>query len=338
MLNTPNGTVDLRTGAIRPHNPADHLTKIAAVSPGGECPIWLAFLNRVTASDKELQAFLKRVMGYALTGSTRDHALFFAHGSGGNGKGVFLNTMTRLLGDYATVAPMETFTATASDRHPTDLASLRGARLVSAQETEEWRRWAEAKIKILTGGDPISARFMRQDFFTFQPQFKLVIAGNHKPSLRAVDEAIRRRFHLIPFVVNIPASERDPELPEKLKSEWPGILAWAIEGCLEWQRIGLQPPAVVREATEKYLSEEDSFALWIDECCEVDQKAKETSAALFASWNAWAERNGEATWTKKRFSQAMEQRGFEAFRTKDARGHVGLHLTPMDYQDAHWNR
>ncbi|MBI1209284.1 MAG: hypothetical protein GC191_18605 [Azospirillum sp.] len=259
LLNTQGGTVDLRTGQLRPHSRIDHLTKITAATPGGDCPTWLAFLDRVTDHDADLQSFLARMIGYSLTGITRDHALFFAHGSGGNGKGVFLNTITRLMGDYAAVAPMETFVATASDRHPTDLAMLRGARLVSAQETEEGRRWAEAKIKSLTGGDPISARFMRQDFFTFVPQFKLVIAGNHKPSLRAVDEAIRRRFHLLPFTVTIPAGERDPNLPKKLEAEWGGILAWAIEGCLEWQRIGLQPPKAVVDATEKYLSEEDSF-------------------------------------------------------------------------------
>lgn len=327
LLNTPIGTVELHNaGTLRPHNPADRITKVTAVGPEGECPNWLKFLDRATDANKDLQAFLKRVVGYSLTGSTRDHALFFCYGTGGNGKGVFLNTITKLLGDYATVSPMETFTASTSDRHPTDLAGLRGARLVSAQETEEGRRWAEAKIKSLTGGDPISARFMRQDYFTFIPQFKLVIAGNHKPSLRAVDEAIRRRFHLIPFIVSIPAEERDPNLPEKLQAEWGGILRWAIEGCLEWQRIGLAPPAVVREATEKYLSEEDSFALWIEECCEADYMAKEMTADLFASWNAWAEKNGERPWSKKRFAQAMEQRGFETYRTNTSRGYAGLRL------------
>ena len=184
LLNTPSGTIDLRTGISQPHRPSDHLTKITATAPGGECPAWLAFLDRVTAGDAELVAFLQRIVGYSLTGITRDHALFFAHGSGGNGKGVFLNTITRLLGDYAAVAPMETFEATARNRHPADLAMLRGARLVSAQETEEGRKWAEAKIKSLTGGDPISARFMGKDFFTYAPQFKLFIAGNHKPSLQ----------------------------------------------------------------------------------------------------------------------------------------------------------
>ncbi|MFN3076373.1 MAG: phage/plasmid primase, P4 family [Alphaproteobacteria bacterium] len=326
LLNTPGGVVDLKTGNLLPHRREFYQTKITAVAPGGDCPTWIAFLNRVTAGDRDLQGFLQRIMGYALTGVTRDHALFFAHGSGGNGKGVFLNTMTRLLGDYAAVAPMETFVATASDRHPTDIASLRGARLVTAQETEEGRRWAEAKIKSLTGGDPISARFMRQDHFTFTPQFKLVIAGNHKPSLRSVDEAMRRRFHLLPFTVTIPAGERDPSLPRKLEAEWGGILAWAIRGCLDWQRIGLAPPKAVIEATEKYLSEEDGFAGWLDECCEVASRHWETTATLFRSWNAWAERNGEQAWTAKRFNQVMEQRGFEPSKRAGARVYLGLQV------------
>jgi putative DNA primase/helicase len=219
LLNTPEGVVDLRTGATRPHRANDHVTKITAVAPGGGCPLWLRFLARITAGDVELQAFLQRAAGYALTGITREHALFFAYGTGGNGKGVFLNTLTGIMGGYAAVAEMATFTASNGDRHPTDLAMLRGARLVTAQETEEGRQWAEARIKTLTGGDPITARFMRQDFFTFAPQFKLFIAGNHKPGLRNVDEAMRRRLHLIPFTVSIPPGERDPDLPEKLRAE-----------------------------------------------------------------------------------------------------------------------
>ena len=168
LLNTPGGTVDLRTGRLRPHQPTDYMTKITAAAPasGAECPLWHKFLDRVTGADADLQAFLQRITGSALTGITEDHALFFLYGTGRNGKGVFINTITRLLGFYATIASMETFTASQHDRHPADLAALRGARLVAAQETEEGRNWAETRIKALTGGDPISARFMRQDFFS----------------------------------------------------------------------------------------------------------------------------------------------------------------------------
>ena len=198
--------------------------------------MFLRFLAEVTAGDCELQSFLQRLFGYSLTGSVREHALAFFYGLGANGKSVLLSTASGLLGDYHTTAPIETFTASGSDRHPTEIAGLRGARLVTAIETEEGRRWAESRIKALTGGDKIPARFMRQDFFEFTPQFKLVIAGNHKPGLRSVDEAIRRRFNLVPFTVTIPTEKRDKELSEKLKPEWSGILQWMIDGCLAWQK------------------------------------------------------------------------------------------------------
>ena len=265
LLNTPGGIVDLRSGSTFMPDPLRYMTKITAVAPGGDCPLWQKFLSEITGGDVELQRFLQRVAGYASTGSIQEHALFFFYGTGGNGKGVFLNTLTAILADYATVAPMETFIVTHGKRHPTDLAGLRGARLVTAQETERGRRWAESKIKALTGGDPISARFMRQDFFTFLPAFKLVIAGNYKPSLSGVNSAIRRRFNLVPFTVTI--AKPDKELPDKLRAEWPGILQWMIDGCRQWSETGLNPPGAVRAATEGYLGEEDTLAQWVEECC-----------------------------------------------------------------------
>src|ERR1700677_5153855 len=275
QLNTPQGGVDLTTGRARPHIPEDYFTKITAVGPRRDCPRFIAFLDRITDGDCELVAYIQRVLGYGLTGITREHALFFGYGTGANGKSVLLSTAAGILGEYNKTAPIETFAATNGDRHPTDLASLRGARLVTATETEEGRRWAESRIKQLTGGDTVAARFMRQDFFEYRPAFKLIIAGNHKPSLRSVDEAIRRRFHLIPFAVTIPLEERDGELTEKLKAEWPGILAWMIEGALQWQTEGLGTPKAVREATEAYLEAEDAIAAWIDDKCERDLEAWE---------------------------------------------------------------
>ncbi len=335
LLNTRAGVVDLRDGKMRRHRPDQHLTKITAVAPGGECPTWLAFLDRAMAGDAELVGFIQRVAGYCLTGSTRDHAMFFAYGTGGNGKGVCLNTIAAVLGDYASIAPIETFTASTGDRHPTELASLRGARLVTAQETEEGRRWAESRIKALTGGDPITARYMRQDFFTFTPQFKLLIAGNHKPGLRNVDEAMRRRLHLIPFTVTVPAAERDPLLPEKLKAEWPGILKWMIAGCLEWQRIGLAPPPAVTEATDSYLEAEDAFALWASECLAPYAGWFETSADLFASWKKWAEAAGEFAGSQKRFSQTFETRGATSKRQPGTgkMGFEGFRILRPDYSE-----
>jgi putative DNA primase/helicase len=324
LLNTPGGIVDLRTGAKLPHDRTKYITKITAVAPGGECPLWRKFLSEITGGNVELQAFLQRVAGYCLTGSTREHALFFFYGTGGNGKGVFLNTLSAILADYAAVAPMETFIVTQGDRHPTDLAGLRGARFVTSQETEEGRRWAESKIKALTGGDPISARFMRQDFFTYTPAFKLIIAGNHKPGLRGVDEAIRRRFHLVPFTVTIAETRRDQQLPEKLRAEWPGILQWAIEGCLAWQRDGLKPPLIVREATEAYLGEEDALARWVEDCCIVRKDFWCPSGALWWNWKRWAEAGKERVGSRKWFGAALEEHGFKPKKFQETRGYEGL--------------
>ena len=247
----------------------------------------------MTDGKPELAEYLQRIAGYSLTGSTQEHAMFFLYGLGANGKTTFLNAITQAAGDYHRTAPIETFTASSIDRHPTDLAGLRGARLVTAVETEEGRRWAESRIKLLTGGDKIAARFMRQDFFEYIPQFKLIIAGNHKPTLRAVDEAIRRRLNLIPFTVTIPPDERDENLPEKLKAELPGILSWMIEGCVSWQERGLAPPSIVSDATAAYLEAEDAISAWIEEAGERDPNAWEKSNDLFASWKMWAEKTGE---------------------------------------------
>lgn len=326
LLNTPDCVVDLRDGSRRPHRREDKITKSTSVSPSGDCPTWKSFLDVATNGDKTLQLFLQRMCGYVLTGVVREHALFFVYGTGGNGKGTFLNTVTAIMADYQQVSSAETFTEQKGDRHLTELARLVGARLVSAQETEEGKRWAESRIKSLTGGDPITANFMRQDHFTFIPQFKLVIAGNHKPAFRAVDEAIRRRLHLIPFNVSIPAEKRDPFLSEKLKAEASGILQWMIEGCLMWQREGLNPPAIVKDHTDCYLGDEDTIAQWMEECCEVDKYAFSASADLFRSWSEWCEGSGEFVGTKKRLTSKLEGRGFSTDREGGKRGVKGIRI------------
>jgi putative DNA primase/helicase len=310
LLNTPDGVLDLKTGETGPHEADHHMTRITASSVGGECPLWLAFLAKVTNKSTELCEYLQRVSGYCLTGLTTEHAMFFAYGTGRNGKGVFLNTLAAIMGDYGRISPVGTFTAATYDRHDAELAFLQGARLVTAQETEEGRQWAEARVKSLTGGDPITAHFMRQDYFTFIPQFKLFIAGNHKPGLRNIDEAIKSRFNLVPFEVTIPKNERDIELPEKLRGEWPGILQWAVDGCLAWQRSGLQAPDVVRKATDNYFEAEDSMGLWIAEACLTGEWRWGSSAELFKSWSAWARTAGEPAVSQKRFGDALESRGF----------------------------
>jgi putative DNA primase/helicase len=325
-LNTPGGVVVLRTGILVPHRREDANTKIANATPRGECPAWQDFLATVTGRDPELQAYLQRVVGYCLTGVTGEHALFFLYGTGANGKSVFVTTISGILGDYATVAPMDMFMAATGERHPTDMAGLRGARLVTATETEQGRRWAESKLKTLTGGDKITARFMRQDFFEFVPQFKLIVAGNHKPAIRNIDEAMRRRLHLIPFTVTIPPAQRDKKLPEKLMAERNGIMAWAVDGCREWQQIGLKPPAAVSAATEQYFEAEDALGRWLDESCALGKNLLEKSGVLFATWKAWAEANGEYVGSNKDFSEKLASRGFTNYRDHGGRGFRGLAL------------
>ncbi len=344
VLNTPGGIIDLRTGENIGHDPARHCTKITTVAPGGDCSLWFGFLDKVTAGDKELQAYLKRMCGYFLTGSIREHALFFIYGSGGNGKGVFLNTISALLGVYQIVSPAQTFAEQKGQRHETELARLVGSRLVISQETEQGQYWAEARIKSLTGGDPIAARFMRADYFEFAPKFKLCIVGNHKPQLRAVDDAIRRRFNLIPFNVKITPQEKDPDLPEKLKAEYGGILQWMIDGCLEWQRDGLNPPETVLAATSDYLDSEDALGLWLSDMCVTPasyrkdwERAKAadvagvrfretTLADLFKSWKAYADDNHFPAKNNKFLAQELSNRGFKKGRDMRGTFFTGLRL------------
>jgi len=328
LLNTPGGVVDLRTGRQRGHDRGDRMTKITTASPAGDCPTWRQFLSEVTGADAALQAYLQRMAGYALTGSTQEHALFFLYGTGANGKSVFVNTLATILGDYAANAPMDTFMETRTDRHPTDMAGLRGARFVAAIETEQGRRWAESKVKSLTGGDKISARFMRQDFFEFFPQFKLFVAGNHKPAIRNIDEAMKRRLHLIPFTITVPPERRDKLLQHKLLAERDGILAWAVQGCLDWQRLGrLDPPKQVLEATEEYFEAEDALGRWLDERCVRDANAKSLTAELFTDWKQWAESAGEFAGSQKRFADLLLTRGVEKWRnTVGLRGFRGVGL------------
>jgi putative DNA primase/helicase len=324
LLNTPDGVVDLRTGNLRPHDRLDYMTKITAVGPRGDCPIFKAFLNRITSA--KLATYLQRVFGYCLSGDTSEQAMFFGYGEGQNGKGVLLQTAGNVLGDYCKTAAIETFTESKTDRHPTELARLQKARLVTASETEAGRQWAESRLKLLTGSDTVTAHFMRQDDFEYTPEFKLFFSGNHKPGLRNVGKAMRRRMNMIPFLVTIPEAEVDKHFADKLKPEWPGILAWMVEGCLEWQKRGLEPPESVTQATDDYFAAQDSFSTWLQECCERDPNAWTGSTPLFASWKTWAEKTGIRHGNIKEFSDAMDLAGFARKPTKTGKGYEGLRL------------
>jgi putative DNA primase/helicase len=330
LLGTPAGTVDLRTGDVHQPRPEDRITRLTAAGPAAnaDCPQWLQFLHDSTGGDVELIRFLQQWCGYCLTGDTREHALIFVYGGGGNGKSVFMNTVSGLLGDYATVAAMDTFTASRNEKHPTELARLAGSRLVTASETEKGNAWAEARIKSVTGGDVMTGRFMRQDFFEFLPEFKLVIIGNHKPVLQTVDDAARNRFNIVPFILK-PVSP-DRQLEQKLQAEWPGILRWMIEGCLDWQKNGLVRPQSVKETTEAYFSDQDLLGQWLVEKCHADALNTSNSdytGALCESWSEFCDDAGEPAGTKKAFSEALSSRGYTAKRgTGGRRMFAGLRL------------
>jgi putative DNA primase/helicase len=334
-LNTPGGIVDLRTGKLCPADPLAYCTKSTAVAPapkGTPTPLWDAFLARIFRHDPELISFMQRVLGYGLTGLTNEHVLIFAWGQGANGKGTLFNTASRIMGDYATVAPADMLLVTQSDRHSADMAMLRGARLVTAQELAPGRAWDEPKLKSLTGGDPITARFMRQDFFTYQPAFLLAVAGNHKPSFKGVDEAVRRRVKMVPFLQNITAEERDKDLPEKLKKEQAGILRWMIDGCLAWQKDGLNPPASVQEASEDYLSAEDVLGQWLGERCIIAKSIEFTAVGvLYADWREWCEKGGLPIGSIKAFSQILSERGITRKKGEKGNGFVGIGLLPKTW-------
>ena len=333
QLNTPTGTVDLKTGMLKKNDPDDLICKITSVGPvDTDCISWIRFLKQATYDDNQLIAYLQRLCGYALTGLASEQMLAFVWGPGGNGKGVFQNTIMKILGEYATNAGSEVFMSSRMERHPTELAGLQGARLVVASEIDESSRWNESRVKSLTGGDPIRARFMRQDFFTFIPQFTLMIFGNHKPQLRNIDDAIRRRMHLVPFTHK--PEIVDTGLEDRLKEEWPGILSWMIKGCLEWQWQGLLPPPVVLDATEEYFQQEDKIGNWIEECCVVNQEEFTTTSELFNSWSGWCQNNNEYTGSKNRFAKRLVERGFsrgqDAGRSTRTRGFFGISVVEYE--------
>ena len=324
LLNTPAGVIDLETGEVREHDRDLLLTQTTSASPGNGCPRWTRFLAEITGEDQELQAYLQRLAGYLRTGATSEQVFAFFHGGGANGKSVFIQTLASVLGDYAATATLDTFMASSNTKHLTELAGLRGARMVIVPETDPGRAWAEGRIKSVTGGETIRANFMHRDHFEFIPQFKLIVAGNHRPSLSGTGEAMQRRLHLVPFEVTIPPERRDTQLMSKLQEERDGILGWMLEGCAEWRTQGLSPPAVILSAAASYFAEEDLVGQWIEEACETGPLCKATAQSLFTSWSQWAEAAGHPKGTKKTLGEALRQKGFSSGKVMRTRGWVGL--------------
>ncbi len=328
LFNTPDGIIDLRSGQIAPHNRAALMTKIAAAGPRGDCPVFFEYLVEATGGDEALQRYLKRVAGYCLTGSIEEHCILFCHGPGGSGKTTFLLLIQDLLGDYAVNSPMNAFTVATGERHPTEFAHFFGARVVAASEIEEGMRWDEGKLKAISGGDKITARYMRGDFFTFEPQFKLLLAGNHRPRMRSADDAMRRRMQVIPF--RHKPAKVDKQLREKLGAELGGILRWAVEGEIERRHLGgLNPPKVVQDATDKYFRDENTIGRWLDERCAIEANAWSETRALHRDYVHWAHQVGEFVLSERLFQQKVElMPGIEPQQHSRTRrgGFRGVHL------------
>lgn len=359
LLNCANGTLDLRTGTLRSHHPGDLLTKCLPIpyDPTATCPTWETFLHRIMggaqgsdtpemrtgelaqraeadARAATLIAFHQRWLGYSLTGETREQCLCLLHGSGANGKSTYLETVRAVLGDYAQSTPSASLLAKErSDGIPNDIARLRGARLVTAVEIGEGRRLDEELLKRLTGQDMVTARFLRAEFFEFRPQFKLLVACNHLPAIRGTDHAIWRRIHCVPFTVTIPEAEQDKDLGAKLRQELPGILAWAVRGCLAWQQDGLQVPDVVMRTTGAYRSDMDAFGRFLEERCVRVASATTKVGVLYDAYKAWGAASGEGhLMTLTAMGKRLDDLGFP----KEKRTYVyilGLGLTDTEHAE-----
>ena len=335
LLCVSNGTVDLRTGELREHRRDDLITKWTPIAydQRAVCPQWLAFLDTIMAGKESLVGFLQRTAGYSLSGSTAERALFFLYGVGANGKSTFLETIKAMMGDYAMRTPTETLLAKQDGAIPNDVARLKGARFVSASEAEEGKRLAESLVKSLTGGDTISARFMRGEWFDFKPEFKLWLATNHKPIIRGTDKGIWDRIRLIPFEVRIPDEQQDKELPKKLMEELEGILAWAVQGCLDWRASGLGMPEEVRSAVAMYRTEMDILASFMNDRCVVMESAKASAKDIFESYKAWCEASGEKPMTQRMLGMRLKDRGFENRRAGAAGNFMWFGIGVSDGQE-----
>jgi putative DNA primase/helicase len=329
LLNLANGTLELRTSALRSHQRRDLISNIVEVDfdPKADCDLWDSFLWRVTDKSEELYHYLRRFVGYLLVGDTSDQSLHFLYGLGANGKSVFCEVLLRLLGEYAVAASPDLIMLRRHGGIPNDVARLRGIRAALMNETTQGAKFDEAKLKDLTGGDTLSARFLHQEFFDFKPTHRIVIRGNHKPAINGTDDGIWRRLRLVPFTVTIPPAEQDRGLLGKLQTELPGILNWALQGCRQWQQEGLKPPDIITEAVRKYREESDTLGRFIAEQCEARALAQVKSSALFKRYQQYAEQAGERWIPSKDFPAEMERRGFTYKRDRTGtRLYLGIEL------------
>lgn len=334
LLNCANGTIDLRTGQLRAHNPSDLITKRIEVSfdPAATAPLWDRFLERITEGNTILSGFIQRTTGYSLTGDISEQCLFYLIGNGSNGKSTILEVLGALMGEYWQKANAEMLLQQRnSGGIPNDVARLPGARMVVSSELPQGRSLNESLAKDLTGGDTLSARFMRGEWFDFRPSFKLWIYGNHKLPIRGTDDGIWRRIRLIPLKTQVSEAEKDKDMPKKLQTELSGILAWAVRGCLAWQQEGLAAPAEVRDATNTYRKEMDVIGAFLAARCVLHSNARVPAAELYRAYVAWCEDSGEKALALKSFGPELDRRGYPAKRTTKAFMRQGLGL--LAYQE-----
>lgn len=327
LLNTPSGTIDLRSGELRLAAREDLITKLTAApyDPDAECPLWLKFLGEVLP-DPELVAYVQKLIGYSLTGEVLEHSLHILFGTGRNGKGVFTNTVVKMLGDYGDVTDPETFLARKDAAHPSNTAVLHGKRLVASSETDSGRRLNEATVKNLTGGDIVKTRRMHQDWWSYIPTATMLLATNHLPAVRGTDVGIWSRLHVVPFTVSFLGRE-DLHLEEKLRAEQAGILNWMVQGCLAWQRDGLVVPDAVKVATNAYRADMDSVGRWLAERCELDPRAPRIEMQYLAlDYEAWCTREGETAVERPVLGKALTSHNVGSVKSGATRYRTGIRL------------
>jgi putative DNA primase/helicase len=325
---TGGATLDLRTGTDRSPVRDDYITMSlgTAFSASATCPRWEQFLVEIFAGDTELIRYIQRAVGYCLTGDTREQKVFLCYGNGSNGKSRFLEVLTQLLGDYSANASFDTFDADRRSDNSNDLAALKGRRLVTVIETEADRRLAEARVKSVTGGDLVTARFLYGEFFSYRPQFKIWLAMNHKPTIKGTDRGIWRRLKLIPFTQSFEGRE-DMNLDRTLQQELPGILNWALTGLREWLANGLGHADAIDSATQKYQEESDQVGRWLDDCTVAGPSCTVPAAAAYKSYTTWCEANGERAFTQTLWGRRLSDLGFTRERGRKAWQWQGFGLT-----------
>ena len=317
FLNCLNGTINLKTGECREHRQGDLITKLVPVKfdPSAECQTWIAFLEKIMGGKEDMIIFLQKAVGYSLTANTQEQCMFILHGTGANGKSTFLNTIEALFADYAQQTPTETLMAKKNEGIRNDIARLQGTRFVTASEADQGKSFAESLIKQMTGGDKLTARFLHGEFFEFIPKFKLFLATNHRPNIRGTDNGIWRRLRLIPFDVTIPKEEQDQSLMDKLKAEMPGILNWAIRGCLLWQQTGLTPPREVSAATNEYRQDLDWLNAFISDRLVERSGLKISASDLYHEYKDWAAANGEHEYNQRVLGTRLKDKGYQSKRS-----------------------